>query len=105
MKILGLSAYHADASAVAIDSGRLVAAVEEERFRRIKRRLGERVKAGVVIAELVDPMADDPTQARRPIVTRADGLLFTRRRTGQGIRSGRSGGAWGSWAARSRPSR
>ena len=46
-----------------------------------KRRLGERVKAGDVIAELVDPMADDPTQARRPIVTRADGLLFTRRRT------------------------
>jgi predicted deacylase len=46
-----------------------------------KRRLGERVKAGDVIAELVDPMADDPAQARRPIVTRADGLLFTRRRT------------------------
>jgi predicted deacylase len=46
-----------------------------------KRRLGERVKAGDVIAELVDPMAEDPAQARRPIVTRADGLLFTRRRT------------------------
>ena len=55
-----------------------------------KRRLGERVKAGDVIAELVDPMAEDLAQARRPIVTRADGLLFTRRRTrfaraGEGI--------------------
>jgi len=46
-----------------------------------KRRLGERVKAGEVIAELVDPMAEDLTRARTPIVTRADGLLFTRRRT------------------------
>jgi predicted deacylase len=46
-----------------------------------KRRFGERVKAGEVIAELVDPMAEDLTRARTPIVTRADGLLFTRRRT------------------------
>ena len=46
-----------------------------------KRRLGERVKAGDVIAELVDPMADHPADARRPIVTRANGLLFARRRT------------------------
>jgi predicted deacylase len=55
-----------------------------------KRRLGERVKAGDVIAELVDPMADDPVAARRPIATRADGLLFTRKSTrfarpGEGI--------------------
>lgn len=55
-----------------------------------KRRLGERVKVGDVIAELVDPMAENPAEARRPIVTRADGLLFTRRRTrfaraGEGI--------------------
>jgi uncharacterized protein len=46
-----------------------------------KRRLGERVKAGDVIAELVDPMADNPADARRPIATRADGLFFARRRT------------------------
>ncbi len=55
-----------------------------------RRRLGERVKAGEVIAELVDPMADHPADARRPILTRTDGLLFTRRRTrfargGEGI--------------------
>jgi carbamoyltransferase len=39
-KILGLSAFHADASAAALDGGRFVAGVEEERFRRIKHWAG-----------------------------------------------------------------
>jgi carbamoyltransferase len=39
-KILGLSAYHADASAAALVDGRLVAGVEEERFRRVKHWAG-----------------------------------------------------------------
>ena len=34
--ILGLNAYHADAAACLIKDGELLAAVEEERFRRIK---------------------------------------------------------------------
>ena len=34
--ILGLNAYHADAAACLVKDGTLVAAVEEERFRRIK---------------------------------------------------------------------
>lgn len=38
--ILGLNAYHADASACLIINGRLVAAAEEERFRRIKHWAG-----------------------------------------------------------------
>ncbi|GMU65509.1 MAG: carbamoyltransferase [Acidobacteriota bacterium] len=38
--VVGLSAYHADASAAAISNGRLVAAVEEERFRRVKHWAG-----------------------------------------------------------------
>jgi carbamoyltransferase len=38
--ILGLSAFHADASAAALAGGRLVAGVEEERFRRIKHWAG-----------------------------------------------------------------
>jgi carbamoyltransferase len=38
--VLGLSAYHADASAAAVVHGRLVAGVEEERFRRIKHWAG-----------------------------------------------------------------
>jgi carbamoyltransferase len=36
MNILGINAYHGDVSAVLVQDGRLVAAVEEERFRRIK---------------------------------------------------------------------
>ena len=36
MYILGINAYHADASAVLIRDGELLVAVEEERFRRIK---------------------------------------------------------------------
>jgi carbamoyltransferase len=40
MKILGVSAFHADASAAALVDGRFVAGVEEERFRRIKHWAG-----------------------------------------------------------------
>jgi carbamoyltransferase len=39
-RVLGLSAYHADASAAAVVDGRFVAGVEEERFRRIKHWAG-----------------------------------------------------------------
>jgi carbamoyltransferase len=38
--VLGINAYHADASAVLLRDGQLVAAVEEERFRRIKHCAG-----------------------------------------------------------------
>jgi carbamoyltransferase len=40
MIILGLNAYHADASAAIVADGRLIAAAEEERFRRIKHWAG-----------------------------------------------------------------
>lgn len=40
IRILGLSAYHADASAAAVLDGRFVAGVEEERFRRVKHWAG-----------------------------------------------------------------
>lgn len=40
MLIIGLNAYHGDASAAAIVDGRLVAAAEEERFTRIKHNSG-----------------------------------------------------------------
>ena len=35
MIVVGINAYHGDASAVLLRDGQLVAAVEEERFRRI----------------------------------------------------------------------
>jgi carbamoyltransferase len=40
MNVLGLNAYHGDVSAVLVRDGRLIAAVEEERFRRIKHIAG-----------------------------------------------------------------
>jgi carbamoyltransferase len=39
-RVLGLSAYHADASAAAVVNGRFLAGAEEERFRRIKHWAG-----------------------------------------------------------------
>src|SRR5262245_21308400 len=40
MYILGLNAYHGDASAALIKDGRLVAAAEEQRFNRVKHCAG-----------------------------------------------------------------
>ena len=40
MIILGLNAYHGDSSACIVVDGKLIAAVEEERFRRIKHWAG-----------------------------------------------------------------
>ena len=40
MTILGISAYHPDSSACIIQDGKLIAAAEEERFRRIKHWAG-----------------------------------------------------------------
>jgi len=40
MIILGINAYHGDSSACLIIDGKLIAAVEEERFRRIKHWAG-----------------------------------------------------------------
>ena len=36
MNILGLNAFHGDASAALLSDGQLIAAVEEERFNRLK---------------------------------------------------------------------
>ena len=43
MKILGLNAFHGDASAALFSDGQLVAATEEERLNRIKRSAGFRI--------------------------------------------------------------
>jgi len=45
MNVLGLNAYHGDVSAALVRDGKLVAAVEEERFRRIKHITGFPAKA------------------------------------------------------------
>ena len=40
MNILGINAYHGDASACLVQDGKLIAACEEERFNRIKHCAG-----------------------------------------------------------------
>ncbi|HYR76670.1 MAG TPA: carbamoyltransferase C-terminal domain-containing protein [Pyrinomonadaceae bacterium] len=45
MYILGINAYHGDAAAALIKDGRIVAAVEEERFNRVKHSAGFPVKS------------------------------------------------------------
>jgi carbamoyltransferase len=70
--ILGLNAYHADSSACVLVDGRLVAAAEEERFRRIKHYAGVPsraiayclAEAGVTLAD-VDHIAlnSDPRKS------------------------------------------
>lgn len=64
MNILGLNAYHGDSSACLIIGGKLVAAAEEERFRRIKHWAGlptEAIRycleAGGITLEQVDHIA------------------------------------------------
>ena len=60
MNILGINAYHADSSACIVKDGELIAAVEEERFERIKHWAGFPIKsikyclreAGVSIEEI-----------------------------------------------------
>src|ERR1700690_235775 len=60
MNILGINAYHGNASAALISDGRLVAAVEEERFNRVKYAAGFPVVAirycleagGITLAEV-----------------------------------------------------
>ena len=45
MIILGLNAYHGDSSACIVVDGKLIAAVEEERFKRVKHWAGLQVQA------------------------------------------------------------
>ena len=40
MNVVGLNAYHGDVSAVLVSDGALIAAVEEERYRRVKHVTG-----------------------------------------------------------------
>ena len=59
MIILGINAYHADAAACLLRNGELVAAVEEERFRRIKHWAGfPRMAIAYCLAEAKCSLAD-----------------------------------------------
>src|SRR4051812_35322373 len=55
MTILGLNAFHGDASAAILSDGRLTAAIEEERFNRIKHWAGFPAEAANWCLEKTDP--------------------------------------------------
>ncbi len=69
MVILGINAYHGDASAALLRDGRLVAAVEEERFRRGKHWAGfpsESVRACLEMAGIAASQVDHFAVSRDP---------------------------------------
>jgi carbamoyltransferase len=69
VNILGINAYHADVSAVLLRDGQLVAAVEEERFRRVKHVAGfpaEAIRACLEIGGLAGLDIDHVAISRNP---------------------------------------
>ena len=69
MNILGINAYHGDVSAALFCDGVLVAAVEEERFRRIKHVAGfpeQAIRACLAIADLSGRDVHHVAVSRRP---------------------------------------
>ncbi len=44
-----------------------------------RKNLGDRIKKGDMIADIVDPTAEDARAARTPVTTRTDGFILTRR--------------------------
>lgn len=82
--ILGINAYHGDSSACLVADGRLVAAAEEERFRRVKHWAGfpsEAIKyclgqAGITLADVAHVAVN---QDRRANLWRKIGFTLTQR--------------------------
>src|SRR5690349_3500737 len=55
MYILGLNAFHGDASAALLANGRLTAAIEEERLNRVKHWAGFPAQAAQLVLRSTDP--------------------------------------------------
>ena len=69
MHILGINAYHGDVAAVLLRDGQLVAAVEEERFRRIKHVAGfpsEAIRACLAMGGIGGSDVDHVAVSRNP---------------------------------------
>jgi carbamoyltransferase len=83
MNILGINAYHGDVAAVLLRDGQLVAAVEEERFRRIKHVAGFPRQAIQVCLEMGGITGRDVHHvavSRRPRAHLLRKILFAARR-------------------------
>ena len=98
MNILGINAYHANASAALVCDGKLVAAVEEERFNRVKYAAGFPAKAiryclkaaGIALADV-----DHIAIPRNPWARIGTKLLYGLRMPRFALERGR---AWASFA-------
>jgi carbamoyltransferase len=80
MIILGINAYHGDVSAVLLCDGELVAAIEEERFRRVKHWAGfprESIRACLDIAGVMPKEVDHFAISRDPRANLVRKALFT----------------------------
>src|SRR5262249_20267074 len=80
MTILGINAYHGDGSAVILKNGQLKAAVEEERFRRIKHWAGfptQSIRVCLQMAGLNATEIDYFAVSRDPRANLARKALFT----------------------------
>ncbi len=88
MYILGINAYHGDAAAALIKDGRIVAAVEEERFNRIKHCAGfptESVKYCLRAARIEIDAVDHVGISRDPSAHLHRKVLFAATRAAKGI--------------------
>ncbi|HEX8903407.1 MAG TPA: carbamoyltransferase C-terminal domain-containing protein [Longimicrobiaceae bacterium] len=72
MYILGINAYHGDVSAALLKDGRLVAAVEEERFRRVKHWAGFPTQAIRACLEMAGARGSDVAHVAVSRDTRAN---------------------------------
>lgn len=82
MIVVGISAFHGDASAVVLRDGDLVAAVEEERFRRVKHWAGfpeQSIRVGLEMAGLRPDDIDHFAIARSPRAHLVRKILFALR--------------------------
>ncbi len=83
MIVLGINAYHGDVAAVLLRDGELVAAVEEERFRRVKHWAGfprESIRTCLAIAGVTPREVDHIAISRDPRANLWRKALFTLRR-------------------------
>ena len=83
MIVVGINAYHGDASAVLLRDGQLVAAVEEERFRRIKHWAGfprESIRTCLAMAGVSPQRVDHFAISRNPRAHLGRKILFALRR-------------------------
>src|SRR6266545_5340270 len=83
MIIVGINAYHGDVSAVLLRDGELVAAVEEERFRRVKHWAGfprESIRTCLQMAGVTPLAVDHFAISRDPRANLLRKALFTLRK-------------------------